>query len=94
MKGADGVADGSITFSTALDNAQLEKDLAGFTKKIEKQERKVADLTAKRDRAKEKGLFDGAVLDAEKAKLQEIKDRLADIRAVAKDKGRLSLIHI
>ncbi len=82
------MADGSVTFSTALDNAQLEKDLAALTKKIEKQERKVADLTAKRDRAKEKGLFDGAVLDAEKAKLQEIKDRLADIRAMAKDKGR------
>lgn len=79
--------DGSITFSTALDNAQLEKDLAGLTKKIEKQERKIADLSAKRDKAKEKGLFDMGVLDAEKAKLQEIKDRLADIRAIAKDKG-------
>lgn len=79
--------DGSITFSTALDNAQLEKDLAGLTKKIEKQERKIADLSAKRDKAKEKGLFDMGVLDAEKAKLQEIKDRLADIRAMAKDKG-------
>lgn len=79
--------DGSITFSTALDNAQLEKDLAGLTKKIEKQERKIADLSAKRDKAKEKGIFDAAALDAEKAKLQEIKDRLADIRAMAKDKG-------
>lgn len=79
--------DGSITFSTALDNAQLEKDLAGLTKKIEKQERKIADLSAKRDKAKEKGLFDMGVLDAEKAKLQEIKDRLAEIRALAKDKS-------
>lgn len=78
---------GSITFSTALDNAQLEKDLAGLTKKIEKQERKIADLSVKRDKAKEKGIFDMGVLDAEKAKLQEIKDRLADIRAIAKDKG-------
>lgn len=79
--------DGSITFSTALDNAQLEKDLAGLTKKIEKQERRVADLTVKRDRSKEKGIFDMKVLDAEKAKLQEIKDRLAEIRTVAKDKS-------
>ncbi len=79
--------DGSITFSTALDNAQLEKDLAGLTKKIEKKEREVADLSTKRDKAKEKSLFDAAVLDEEKAKLQEIKDRLADIRAMAKDKG-------
>lgn len=81
------MTDGHVTFSTALDNEQLEKDLSGLTKKIEKQERKVADLSAKRDKAKEKGLFDGAVLDAEKAKLQEIKNRLAEIRAMAKDKG-------
>lgn len=79
--------DGSITFSTALDNAQLEKDLANLTKKIEKQEQKIADLSSKRDKTKEKGFFDGAALDAEKAKLQEIKDRLADIRAMSKNKG-------
>ena len=79
--------DGSVTFSTALDNAQLEKDLTSLTKKIEKQEQKIADLSSKRDKAKGKSLFDGAALDAEKAKLQEIKDRLADIRAMAKDKG-------
>lgn len=79
--------DGSITFSTALDNAQLEKDLENLTKKIEKQEQKIADLGSKRDKAKEKSLFDGAALDAEKAKLQEIKDRLADIRAMSKNKG-------
>lgn len=65
--------DGSITFSTALDNKQLEKDLAGLIKKIEKAEQKVADLSSKIDAAKKKSLFDGAKLDAEKAKLQEIK---------------------
>ena len=77
---------GSITFSTALDNEQLEKDLSSLTKKIEKKERESADLAVQRDEAKGKGAFDAAVLDAEKAKLQEIKDRLADIRARAKDK--------
>lgn len=81
------MADGSITFSTALDNKQLEKDLNALTKKIEKRERDVADLTSKRDQAKEKGVFDAAVLDEEKAKLQELKDRLADIRAMSKDKS-------
>ena len=75
--------DGSIIFSTALDNTQLEKDLAGLTKKIEKQEQKIAELSSKRDKAREKGLFDAETLDREKAKLQEIKDRLADIRAMA-----------
>lgn len=77
---------GSITFSTALDNEQLEKDLKSLTKKIEKKEKDIADLTAKRDEAKEKGLFDMGVLDAEKAKLQEIKDHLTDIRNASKDK--------
>lgn len=81
------MADGSITFSTALDNKQLEKDLNALTKKIEKKERDVADLASKRDQAKEKGIFDAAVLDEEKAKLQELKDRLADIRAMSKDKS-------
>lgn len=77
---------GSITFSTALDNKQLEKDLSSLTKKIEKKERDIAELTAKRDEAKGKSLFDGAVLDAENKKLQEIKDRLDEIRARSKDK--------
>ena len=79
--------DGSITFSTALDNAKLEKDLSGLTKKIEKKEQEIADLRTKRDAGREKSLFDAAALDAEKAKLQEIEDRLADIRARVKDKG-------
>lgn len=77
---------GSITFSTALDNKQLEKDLNSLTKKIEKKERDIAELTAKRDEAKGKSLFDGAVLDAENKKLHEIKDRLDEIRARSKDK--------
>lgn len=79
--------DGSITFSTALDNRQLEKDLSALTKKIEKKEREIAGLSARRDQAREKGIFDSGVLDQEKAKLQEMKDRLADIRAMAKDKS-------
>lgn len=87
-KELSGVHDGSITFSTALDNVQLEKDLAGLTKKIEKQEQKIADISSKRDKAKEKSLFDVAVLDAEWKKLHEIKGQLAEIRAMSKDKDR------
>lgn len=79
--------DASITFSTELDNAKLEKELAKLTKKIEAQERKIAEIGIERDRAKEKSLFGAAELDAEKARLQEIKDQLKDIRAMAKDKG-------
>ena len=78
---------GSVTFSTKLDNAQLEKDLNALTKKIEKKEQEIADLTAKRDQSLQKGALDAATLDAEKAKLQEIKDRLVDIREMSRDKS-------
>jgi len=78
---------GSITFSTALDNEQLEKDLQSLTKKIEKKEREIAELTAKRDQAKDQSLFDSDTLDREKAKLQEIKDQLTDLRNMSKDKA-------
>ena len=80
------MSEGSITFSTALDNRQLEKDLAALTKKIAKKEQEIAGLRTKLAGGKEKSLFDAAELDAEKAKLQEIQDRLADIRAMSRDK--------
>lgn len=78
---------GSITFSTVLDNKQLYKELNSLTKKIEKSERTIADLTVKRDQAREKSLFDSGVLDRENAKLQEMKDRLAEIQTLSKDKS-------
>ena len=81
------MSDGSITFSTALDNRQLEKELAAFKKKITKKEQDISVLRTKLASGKKKSAFDAAELDAEKAKLQEIKDRLADIRAMSKDKG-------
>lgn len=83
----NGSYDGSITFYTGLDNKKLEKQLAGLSRKIEKKTQDIAKLTQKRDAVKGNGLFDGRELDAEKAKLQEIKDRLADVRAMAKDKS-------
>lgn len=79
--------DGSITFYTGLDNKKLEKQLAGLSRKIEKKTQDISRLTQKRDVIKGNSLFDGSVLDAEKAKLQEIRDRLADVRAMAKDRS-------
>lgn len=81
------MSDGSITFSTALDNRQLEKELAALTRKIAKKEQDISKLRSRLSAGKEKSLFDAAELDAEKARLQEIKDRLADIRAMSKDKS-------
>lgn len=61
---------GSITFSTALDNEQLEKDLQSLTKKIEKKEREITELTEKRDQAQ--GTLDSSKLEAEKATLEQM----------------------
>ena len=80
------MADGSIIFSTALDNAQLEKDLAALNKRIVKKEQDIAKLRSQLDAGREKGLFDAAALDAEKAKLEGLKTQLKEIRAVAGDK--------
>lgn len=44
---------GSITFSTALDNKQLEKDLSSLTKKIEKTERSILATRKDLEKAKE-----------------------------------------
>lgn len=86
MEGCDVLKVGSVTFSTELDNAELEKQLNALTRKIEKNEQKIAEITSERDQAQEKSLFDAVALDKEKVKLDEIKDRLAEIRERAKDK--------
>lgn len=77
------MADGSVTFSTKLDNAQLEKDLAKATKKIEALEKKLAETQQKRDSANEQSVFGAAELDAEKAKLEQMKVNLQEIRDIA-----------
>lgn len=48
------MSEGSITFSTALDNRQLEKELAALSKKITKKEQDIAKLHRKLDASKEK----------------------------------------
>ncbi len=42
------MVDGSITFSTKLDNKQLQKDITNTTKKIENMEQKLAQKEADR----------------------------------------------
>lgn len=62
---------GSVTFSTELDNANLDKELNDLTKKIEKTEKDILKITEKRDRAQ--GVLDSSELEAEKKKLEEMK---------------------
>ena len=81
------VADGSIEFQVELDNKKAITELNQVEKRIKELERSLEETRAERDKADEKSIFDAAVLDAEKMKLQEIRDRLADIRALSKDKS-------
>lgn len=79
--------DGSLIIGVDLSLTQAEKQLKKFEGKIEETEGKINDITAKRDKAKQDGVFQAGVLDAEKAKLEEIKSRLQEARAIAGDKG-------
>ena len=67
-------ADGYITYSTKLDNAQLEKDLAKSTKKVEQLEKKAQSNSAKRLPLAEQTKKLGAELDAAKMKLAELQE--------------------
>lgn len=79
--------DGSLIIGVDLSLTQAEKQLKKFEGKVEETEDKINDITAKRDKAKQDGVFQAGVLDAEKAKLEEIKSRLQEARAIAGDKG-------
>lgn len=84
---AANTSDGSVVLSVDMNIGQAEKKLNKLTSDIEKQENKIREITQKRDEAQNKGVLDAAALDAEKAKLEELKSSLADLKAMAKDKG-------
>lgn len=84
---ANSTADGSVVIDVDMNVSQAEKRLGKLRGDIKKTEKEISDMTKAKDEAKEKSLFQAAELDAEKAKLQEIKDRLADIRKLSKDKS-------
>ena len=84
---ANSTADGSVVIDVDMNVSQAEKRLGKLRGDIKKTEKEIADTAAARDAAKQTSVFQAAELDAEKAKLQEIKDRLADIRAMSKDKS-------
>lgn len=84
---ANSTADGSVVIDVNMDVSQAEKRLAKLRSDIKKTEKESADMTKARDEAKQKSVFQAAELDAEKAKLQEIKDRLEEIRNLSKDKS-------
>lgn len=66
------MADGTITFSTALDNKQLEKELQNTLKKINSLEKSIAEMGSGRSTLAEQAKEMGAQLDAAKQKLYEM----------------------
>jgi hypothetical protein len=84
---ANSTADGSVVIDVNMDVSQAEKRLGKLRSDIKKTEKEIADMTAAKEEAKQKSLFQAAELDAEKDKLQEIKDRLEEIRNLSKDKS-------
>lgn len=84
---ANSTADGSVVIDVDMNVSQAEKRLGKLRGDIKKTEKEIADMTKAKGEAQQKSVFQAAELDAEKAKLQEIRDRLADIRAMSKDKG-------
>lgn len=84
---ANSTADGSVVIDVNMDVSQAEKRLGKLRGDIKKTEKEIADMTKARDEAKEKSLFQAAQIEEEHRKLQEIKDRLEEIRNLSKDKG-------
>lgn len=78
-------ADGSVIIRAKVDVGQADKDLAKLKGSIEKTEREIEELSDEKEAAKQKSVFSAAELDAEKAKLQEMKKQLEEMREIAKD---------
>lgn len=75
-------ADGSITFSTALDNDQLEKDLKKAEQDVARLEKRVNSSKAKRSALEEE--MDGAqrAIEATSERAEGLRARLEELRAV------------
>lgn len=80
-------ADGSVVIGVDFNISDAEKELAKLKKSIAKLEKDIIDATSERDKAIEKRLSAEGILDAEKAKLEDLKRQLYEFQDIAKDKG-------
>ena len=78
-------ADGSVVIKANVDVSAAEKQLEKMKTSIQKTEKEIEDISSEKSEAQEKSVFSAAELDAEKAKLAELKKQLEEIRSVAKD---------
>lgn len=83
---ANSTADGSVVIDVNMDVSQANKQLAKLKSNIEKSEREISDTQKKLDEAQKKSLIDAGELDAEKAKLSEMRKELEEIKRISTDK--------
>ena len=84
--------DGSITFSTALDNAELEKQLSSLTKKVDTLNDKINQKQAERMPLADQAAQLGVQLDIAKAKLYEMQN--ASTGAFSSGKIKEQQLHV
>ena len=78
-------ADGSIAIKVSVNTSQADKDLAKLQDEIKDTEKNIEDISQKRAEAEKQSVFSAAELDAEKAKLVELKRNLQEMRDIARD---------
>ena len=76
-------ADGSVWIQSRIDNSDAQKDLEKLQKSMLKTAEETAELQKKITENEQQSIFSAAELDAEKAKLQELKSQLEEIRRTA-----------
>jgi peptidoglycan hydrolase CwlO-like protein len=73
------MSDGQITFNTALDNSQLEKDLKDAGKKVDELEKKLEKSTGERTAIEQEMERGQKAIEATSAKLDELKAKLESL---------------
>lgn len=79
--------DGAVIINARIDVSKADKDLAKLKGQIVKTEEEIEETREKLKAAEEDGVFKAAALDAEKAKLAQMKKELQEMKAIARDKG-------
>lgn len=82
-------ADGNITFSTALDNSELEKQLKDTEAKIEKLKKEIEQRTSDRNAIADAIKAADAAISETEANIEKLKARLSELNSM-KDSGQLA----
>lgn len=75
------MADGSITFSTALDNSELDRQIKDAENQIERLKKTIEQKTTQRNAIKEQIDEANEAIEETKANIERLKARLAELKA-------------